>query len=48
MSLAGARDIVVIAGKGHETYQQFAHETVPFDDVKIAKAAIEARPVDLS
>ena len=48
VSLAGARDIVVIAGKGHETSQQFAHETVPFDDVKIAKAAIEARPVDLS
>ena len=48
VSLAGARDIVVIAGKGHETYQQFADETVPFDDVKTAKAAIEARPVDLS
>ena len=48
VSLAGARDIVVIAGKGHEAYQQFAHETVPFDDVKTAKAAIEARPVDLS
>ena len=48
VSLAQARDIVVIAGKGHEAYQQFAHETVPFDDARVAKAAIEARPVDLS
>ena len=48
VSLAQSRDIVVIAGKGHEAYQQFAHETVPFDDVRIAKAAIEARPVELS
>lgn len=29
---AQAGDIVLIAGKGHETYQIFAHETVPFDD----------------
>ena len=48
VSLAQARDIIVIAGKGHEAYQQFADETLPFDDVRIAKAAIEARPVELS
>ena len=41
-------DIVVIAGKGHETYQQFAQETIPFDDARVAQAAIEARPVELS
>ncbi len=48
VSLAQARDIVLIAGKGHENYQQFARGTVPFDDVQVAKAAIDARPVDLS
>ena len=47
ISLARARDIVLIAGKGHENYQEFAHETVPFDDVLIAQAAIDNRPVEL-
>ena len=48
VSLAEARDIVLIAGKGHETYQQFAHETIVFDDVQVARAAIEDRQVELS
>ncbi len=48
IGLAQSRDIVVITGKGHENYQQFAHEIVPFDDVLVAKAAIEARPVELA
>lgn len=47
ISLAQPRDIVLIAGKGHETYQQFANQTIEFDDVQVARAAIEARPVDL-
>ncbi len=25
-------DVLLIAGKGHETYQEFAHRVVPFDD----------------
>lgn len=29
-------DIVLIAGKGHETYQIFAHKTIEFDDRKVA------------
>ena len=29
-SLSG--DIILIAGKGHETTQQFADETIAFDD----------------
>lgn len=29
-------DIVVIAGKGHETYQEWAHTVTPFDDRAVA------------
>ena len=47
VSLAQPRDIVLIAGKGHETTQEFADHTVPFDDLAIARLAVEAKPVDL-
>jgi UDP-N-acetylmuramoyl-L-alanyl-D-glutamate--2,6-diaminopimelate ligase len=40
IELARDRDIVLIAGKGHETYQEFAAETIPFDDAAIAASAI--------
>lgn len=33
---AAPEDIVLIAGKGHETYQIFAHKTIEFDDRKVA------------
>ncbi len=48
VTLAQPRDIVLVAGKGHENYQQFAQTTITFDDVQVAKAAIEARPVELT
>lgn len=34
--LASPDDVILIAGKGHEKYQIFAHETVPFDDCQVA------------
>jgi len=47
ISMAEPKDIVLIAGKGHETYQEFAESTVPFDDVAVAREAVEAKPVFL-
>ncbi len=29
-------DMILIAGKGHEAYQVFAHKTIDFDDCKVA------------
>jgi len=41
---AGPGDVVLIAGKGHETGQRGADEVRPFDDrVELARA-LEARP----
>lgn len=36
-------DTVLIAGKGHETYQVIGDETFPFDDHEVAKNAILMR-----
>jgi UDP-N-acetylmuramoyl-L-alanyl-D-glutamate--2,6-diaminopimelate ligase len=40
---AGAGDLVLIAGKGHEKYQVIGDKTLPFDDVEIARAALSRR-----
>jgi UDP-N-acetylmuramoyl-L-alanyl-D-glutamate--2,6-diaminopimelate ligase len=37
VEMAEAGDIVLIAGKGHETYQIFADRTIDFDDRKVAR-----------
>jgi UDP-N-acetylmuramoyl-L-alanyl-D-glutamate--2,6-diaminopimelate ligase len=43
VAMAGPGDIVLIAGKGHEDYQEFADRKIPFDDVAEASAAIRGR-----
>jgi UDP-N-acetylmuramoyl-L-alanyl-D-glutamate--2,6-diaminopimelate ligase len=48
IGMAQSRDIVVIAGKGHEKSQEFSDHTIPFDDVEIASRALEERPVELT
>ena len=40
---AEAGDVVLIAGKGHERYQEIGGVTLPFDDVAVAREALEAR-----
>lgn len=42
---AGPDDIVLVAGKGHEPYQDVQGVQHPFDDTQIARAALE-RPLD--
>ncbi|RFU68764.1 UDP-N-acetylmuramoyl-L-alanyl-D-glutamate--2,6-diaminopimelate ligase [Bacillus sp. V59.32b] len=42
VSKAKAGDVIVIAGKGHETYQLIGTEVLDFDDRMEAKAAIAA------
>jgi UDP-N-acetylmuramoyl-L-alanyl-D-glutamate--2,6-diaminopimelate ligase len=37
-------DAVLIAGKGHEPYQEVGGVKYPFDDLDVARRALEARP----
>jgi UDP-N-acetylmuramoyl-L-alanyl-D-glutamate--2,6-diaminopimelate ligase len=41
LQLAQSGDVVLIAGKGHETYQDGAAGKRPFDDLAVAHAALE-------
>jgi len=46
IALAQPRDIILIAGKGHENYQEFADHTIPFDDRQMVQRALENRPLE--
>jgi len=39
--LAGPNDIILIAGKGHETYQEINGERHHFDDMETVKELLE-------
>ncbi len=41
IEIANKRDIVVLAGKGHEPYQEINHEKYPFDERIIVREIIE-------
>jgi UDP-N-acetylmuramoyl-L-alanyl-D-glutamate--2,6-diaminopimelate ligase len=43
VSMAAAGDLVLIAGKGHEKYQQIGDRVLPFDDVAVARDALKRR-----
>lgn len=45
---AAPGDCVLIAGKGHETYQEFAEITLPFDDRTVAAELLALRRCRLS
>ena len=40
---AAAADVVLIAGKGHEDYQEIAGKRLPFSDAAVARAALARR-----
>lgn len=43
IAMAEAGDVVLIAGKGHEKYQQVGDRVLPFDDGEVARAALAKR-----
>ena len=45
VNVAAKGDIVLIAGKGHELYQELADEKILFDDRRVARWALKDKPV---
>ncbi|MEM1217395.1 MAG: UDP-N-acetylmuramoyl-L-alanyl-D-glutamate--2,6-diaminopimelate ligase [Bacteroidota bacterium] len=39
--LAGPNDVVLVAGKGHENYQEIHGKRIPFDDLSVLKEAMQ-------
>ncbi len=48
LALAESGDVVLILGKGHETYQEFADHSVPFDDRLVAGEELRAGRGDMT
>jgi UDP-N-acetylmuramoyl-L-alanyl-D-glutamate--2,6-diaminopimelate ligase len=42
LAQAHARDVVLIAGKGHEMYQDIQGQRLPFSDAQLAQACLDA------
>ena len=45
VGMAASGDVVLIAGKGHEKYQEIGGQTFSFDDVEVAREALASRRV---
>ncbi len=43
LSAAGKGDCILIAGKGHETFQELKDTIIPFDDTKVAEELLELK-----
>jgi UDP-N-acetylmuramoyl-L-alanyl-D-glutamate--2,6-diaminopimelate ligase len=43
VAAADGRDVILIAGKGHEDYQEIAGQRQPFDDARHALSALQRR-----
>jgi UDP-N-acetylmuramoyl-L-alanyl-D-glutamate--2,6-diaminopimelate ligase len=43
VSLAGEGDVVVVAGKGHESGQEIRGVVTPFDDREVLREELNAR-----
>jgi UDP-N-acetylmuramoyl-L-alanyl-D-glutamate--2,6-diaminopimelate ligase len=43
IELAKPDDVVLVAGKGHEKYQEIGAQVLPFDDVAVARGALAKR-----
>ena len=43
INMANKRDIIVLAGKGHETYQEINGKKYPFDEREIIKEVMESK-----
>ena len=43
VAAADARDVILLAGKGHEPYQEIAGVRTPFSDLETAKSALAGR-----
>jgi len=43
IGMADPGDVVLVAGKGHEKYQEVGGRTLAFDDIGVAREALEAR-----
>ena len=41
MKIMGSGDIVLLAGKGHENYQEIAGKRYPFDEHEIVREEIK-------